>query len=203
MDALRYVVALLLIIITVSWLLMWFLVHPLINFWRALGPRLSYLIISLVMVAATVATFHFRAPLLSIDFGTNYALALLCLPLYGTAIYIVLQSRKHLKRSTLIGMPELAPSQYSGELLTEGIYSRMRHPNYVAVTLGLLGWSFFVNFLAVYLLVVVTVLGVALIARFEERELHARFGEAYSRYRQRVPRFVPWRIFQPRRRAIA
>ena len=51
--------------------------------------------------------------------------------------------------------------------------------------------DFLTNYLAMYILAVVVPLGLVLVARFEERELLDRFGEAYADYRRRVPTIIP------------
>jgi protein-S-isoprenylcysteine O-methyltransferase Ste14 len=60
------------------------------------------------------------------------------------------------------------------------------------------GTALFVNYLAVYVLVLATVPVLYLTVRLEERELVERFGEAYERYMAEVPRFLP-RVRQPGR----
>jgi protein-S-isoprenylcysteine O-methyltransferase Ste14 len=76
-------------------------------------------------------------------------------------------------------------------VLSEGIYGRVRHPRYVAIVIGTLGWALFVNYVGVYILAVLTVPAICLVAVLEERELLERFGEEYARYRDRVPPFLP------------
>lgn len=190
-DKIRYFFALLLVVMTIPAILHWLLIHPFVGFWRKLGPWLTYIIIIPLLVAFGALVYRARGPLLAVDFGTNLALLPLAIILYGISVYISFEGKKQLKFRTLVGLPELAPTKVPAKLLTEGIYARTRHPRYVAVILGVLGWCFFANYLATYLLVPVTVLALYLITVLEEKELHARFGEEYERYRQRVPRFIP------------
>lgn len=79
----------------------------------------------------------------------------------------------------------------TGALVTDGVYAWVRHPQYAGlflVTVGMLiQWPTIVTgatwpvLLAVY----------SRLARREEREAEARYGEAYRAYRARVPMFVP------------
>jgi protein-S-isoprenylcysteine O-methyltransferase Ste14 len=98
---------------------------------------------------------------------------------------------RQLASRILNGYPEIAPSRYEKKLVTEGIYSRVRHPRYMQLLLALLGYAVLTNYLAVYVLFVASVFCIYLIVLLEERELRERFGQEYERYCQRVPRFVP------------
>ncbi len=80
-----------------------------------------------------------------------------------------------------------------GNLVTDGLYARMRHPQYSGlflITIGML-----IQWPTILTLLMWPVLTVAYyrLAMREERELVARFGDAYQAYRRRVPPFVPWR----------
>ncbi len=101
------------------------------------------------------------------------------------------KGRKHLTFGILSGLPELSKEQYPGTLLTEGIYAKIRHPRYVEVFLAVLAYAFAANYLAPYVLALVSVPAIYLIVILEERELKKRFGEAYEEYGRRVPRFIP------------
>ena len=81
----------------------------------------------------------------------------------------------------------------AGSSPTEGVYTRVRHPRYVAVLLALISVALFSNYLALYAMAPVGAAGLYLIVRLEERELVERFGDEYETYRDRVPMFVPRR----------
>lgn len=76
-------------------------------------------------------------------------------------------------------------------LITNGVYGLMRHPQYTGIFLIILGqlihWPTVVTLLLAPIIVAVYVR----LARREEAQLIATFGDAYQRYRQRVPMFVP------------
>lgn len=76
-------------------------------------------------------------------------------------------------------------------LAVAGPYARMRHPQYVAFVMILLG--FLLQWPTLLTLGMFPIL-VAMYARLsasEEAEMRAQFGEAWDRYAGRTPRFVP------------
>jgi len=88
----------------------------------------------------------------------------------------------------------LYAAQHAGRLATEGPYSRLRHPQYVAFVLIMLG--FLVQWPTLLTLAMFPVLVVMYtrLARREEREAAAEFGDAYRRYASQTPAFIPaWR----------
>lgn len=87
-----------------------------------------------------------------------------------------------------------------GALVTDGIYARVRHPQYsglflIIVSL-LIQWPTIISLLMAPLLLWTYLR----LARREEQEMEARFGEAYQEYKSRVPAFIPrldiWRAPQ-------
>ncbi len=80
------------------------------------------------------------------------------------------------------------------ELVISGPYAHVRNPIYLGnflIGLGMLwmlaGWSPWLNILFTFLFW----LQYGLIVQAEEAFLHGKFGEAYQRYREHVPRFIP------------
>ena len=82
-------------------------------------------------------------------------------------------------------------AQRAGELATTGIYARMRHPQYVAFALIMFG--FLLQWPTLITLVMYPVLLFAYwrLAKAEERDSLARWGEAYRRYQSNTPAFWP------------
>lgn len=89
------------------------------------------------------------------------------------------------------GWAALHVAQRHGKLTTSGIYARVRHPQYdgfILVMLGfLLQWP---TLLTVAMFPVLVVMYVRL-ARHEEREAVATFGDRYRQYMAQVPSFIP------------
>lgn len=76
-------------------------------------------------------------------------------------------------------------------LVTDGIYATMRHPQYTGIGITILGALIQWPTLLTLLMAPVLLATYGRLARLEERELEARFGDAYRAYRARVPRFLP------------
>jgi protein-S-isoprenylcysteine O-methyltransferase Ste14 len=193
MDKARYVVALIAVMSyppAVGW---WYVTHPFVDFWRRLGRPVFYTVVVIGSFIIMGAIYLVREPLLAVEYGTNRALWPLVLSFYGISIYIEVRCRKYLKAKILMGVPELAPDGRGGRLITEGIYGRIRHPRYVAVSLGTAAAAFFTNYLAVYIIAIAILPALCLVVVLEEKELRDRFGEKYVRYSERVPRFFPRR----------
>jgi Phospholipid methyltransferase len=76
-------------------------------------------------------------------------------------------------------------------LLVRGPYTFTRNPIYLSGMAIWLGWVIFYGSVAVFVGFVVVWGSVAfLVVPWEERELEARFGEAYLRYKNNVPRWL-------------
>jgi protein-S-isoprenylcysteine O-methyltransferase Ste14 len=190
MDEVRYVIALLLVSAIPAAIVFWLLAHPLVRFWRLIGAPVSYAILCTAAASVMVGMFLLRSRLLATDYGTNRPLAaggLVCLAFAG---WLLGRLRRHLTVRTLVGVPEIAPGS-GGELLTGGVYGKVRHPRYLQMTIALAGYALIANYPAVYGALLFWCTGIYLVVLLEERELRERFGDAYRDYCRRVPRFVP------------
>ena len=90
----------------------------------------------------------------------------------------------------------LHSAQREGQLAVEGAYAYVRHPQYVGFVLVLLGFLFqWPTLLTLAMFPLLVVMYVRL-ARSEEREALASFGETYATYMRQVPAFLPrWSFF--------
>ncbi len=81
--------------------------------------------------------------------------------------------------------------QANGELVTSGLYQRVRHPQYFGlflITVGLLiQWPTIITAAMWPILMLMYYR----LARREEKEMESRFGDQYVTYRRRVPMFWP------------
>ena len=191
-DVVRYYAALVLVVTFPPAFGFWFLVHPLIGFWRRLGSRLTYAIMFPALLAACYGLFRVRRSLLVVDYGTQWVLVGLGVALYALGSVVEIRCRRYLTLRTLVGIPELeATDEAPGKLLDEGIYARVRHPRYLGIMLGGTGVACIANYRATWVLMAALVPVVYLLTVIEERELRVRFGERYMRYAEQVPRIIP------------
>jgi len=85
----------------------------------------------------------------------------------------------------------LYKAQQEHRLATTGLYARMRHPQYVAFILIMLG--FLLQWPTILTLVMFPILVwmYARLAKAEERDALTEFGQEYEAYRRRTPGFIP------------
>ena len=193
MDTFRFWLALLMLMFMPGAVLFWFLIHPFVGFWRRIGLRRTLVIDYTLLAAFATGVFLLRKTLLAMDFGTNPVLIAAAVLILTASIVLRRKISRHLRFSTLGGLPELAPETHPQPLLTEGIYSRVRHPRYLEVLLVMAALSLVANHLATYINWIVGIPCVLAIVHLEERELHDRFGAQFEAYCARVPRFMPRR----------
>ncbi|MGQ7958424.1 methyltransferase family protein [Pseudomonas sp. SP16.1] len=88
-------------------------------------------------------------------------------------------------------------AQQAGELADSGPYARIRHPQYVAFVLIMLGFLLQWPTLLTLLMFPVLLLMYVQLAKREEQEMLVHFGETYRRYRDATPAFLPWPTARP------
>lgn len=82
-------------------------------------------------------------------------------------------------------------AQRSHGLATTGAYARVRHPQYDGFVLIMFGFLLQWPTLVTLAMFPALVFMYAYLARHEEADMRAQFGEAYLRYAARTPRFIP------------
>jgi protein-S-isoprenylcysteine O-methyltransferase Ste14 len=86
---------------------------------------------------------------------------------------------------------KVADTHRSEKVVTTGVYSIIRHPQYVGGLLAHVGISFLLSAWYSLLSTPLMIAVVYLISRKEEVELVKEFGEEYESYQKRVPMLVP------------
>ncbi|NNE16980.1 MAG: isoprenylcysteine carboxylmethyltransferase family protein [Myxococcales bacterium] len=90
------------------------------------------------------------------------------------------------------GWRKVHRARREGRLVTDGVYSLMRHPQYTGLFLilfgeGIVHWPTIVSVAAFPIIVA----AYWLLARKEERDVLREFGDEYRAYMARVPMFIP------------
>lgn len=85
----------------------------------------------------------------------------------------------------------LYEAQRSHTLATTGLYAHVRHPQYVGFVLIMAGFLLQWPTLPTLVMFPILVTMYVRLARQEEREALAEFGEAYARYAATTPAFFP------------
>lgn len=166
----------------------WLVIHPFAGFWRGRGPHAAFLA-ALPISAGIAWTFLFiHRDLLFAGAGSPAWRRALGFALIAGALYVFVRVKKELGTERLVGKTEL---RGGGELRVAGLYEHIRHPSYAAQMATMLGICLLAATPLLWMTAAVWALALNVIIRFEERELLARFGEAYRGYRARVPAFLP------------
>lgn len=91
----------------------------------------------------------------------------------------------------LMGLPEISTKAKS-KLVTEGAFSVVRHPTYLAHTLMFLGVFLVTEVIAVGVITLLdSIIINAVIIPLEDKELLNRFGDDYRKYKEEVYGFFP------------
>jgi protein-S-isoprenylcysteine O-methyltransferase Ste14 len=85
----------------------------------------------------------------------------------------------------------LYEAQRDHKLATTGPYAHVRHPQYVGFVLIMLGFLFQWPTLITLVMFPILVMMYVKLARREEKEVLAEFGETYARYAATTPAFFP------------
>jgi protein-S-isoprenylcysteine O-methyltransferase Ste14 len=170
--------------------LFWIVVHPFVERWRERGRR-TYLFVLPAWTGVIAIAFLILWPFRFARLYANWlawAPAAICF-LLGFSIYSA--AFKSFDHTQVSGLAELEPGRHRQQLITTGIRSRVRHPIYLGHLCEIVGWCVGTGLIALYLLAAFAVITGAVMIRMEDRELEARFGEAYREYRARVPAVMP------------
>jgi protein-S-isoprenylcysteine O-methyltransferase Ste14 len=170
--------------------LFWIPVHYKPKVFRKIG-RLTYVMPLIEWLPLAYLLYTERDLLLSlkIEFLPVLNFAGLALLVMGTLLHI--WTGKLLGLFGLVGLPEIS-SKAKGRLVTEGAFSVVRHPTYLAHALIFSGVFLVTGVAAVGIVTVLDLLIInTLIIPLEERELLGRFGEAYRKYKNSVPKLFP------------
>jgi protein-S-isoprenylcysteine O-methyltransferase Ste14 len=168
----------------------WLLVHPKAEYWRS-RRRSPYLLLlpawATMWAAMGLITERWRNLAL---YGSAWPWVPALL-LFGIGLWLYSQSSKNFSARQLGGFPEVVSGHHEQRLVMTGIRARVRHPVYLAHLCEMLAWSIGTGQVVCYGLTFFAMVTGAVMIRMEDRELEARFGEEYRRYKARVPAVLP------------
>lgn len=170
--------------------------------WRGAGLTTAFFISLFTEMFGIPLTIYVLAPLLGVEpkiFGMYeshlwaYLLSRTGAMSLRVGVYLVMVLSSGL---LLVGFSLIAGGwnevyHSDGALVTEGLYAKLRHPQYFGLILIV------VAFLAMWPTLLTVLLAPFLIGRYillateEDRELEEKFGDDFRRYKQRVAGFVP------------
>ena len=172
--------------------LFWIPVHCFAGFFKKIGV-ITYVMPFLIWPPVAYLIYLNRTYLLyyRLDMHLSVRIAGLMVLAAGTVLQI--WTGRLLTLWGLMGVPEVSAKSTSG-LATDGAFSFVRHPTYLAHTLMLGGIFLFTGAAAVGIITLLDFVVInAIVIPLEERELLYRFGDEYVRYKKNVPRYFPLR----------
>jgi len=146
-------------------------------FWAGLwlSPQPTFIVPVLPNLALTVPVVSFTIPI---------AHLVIFLPFFSIGAWLGIEG---VKETTL----KVAETHRTEKIITTGVYSTVRHPQYVGGLLAHAGISFLLSAWYSLLSTPLMVMLVYLISRKEEEELIREFGKQYEDYTKKVPMFIP------------
>ncbi len=170
--------------------LFWLMTHPFVGRWRTLGRR-AFLFILPAWVVVIAIVFLIMCPFRFAHFYVNWFAWVPAALFFFLGFSIYRAAFRSFHHTQVSGLAELEPGKHRQQLITTGIRSRVRHPIYLGHLCEILGWCIGTGLIPLYGLALFAVITGAIMIRMEDRELEARFGEAYREYRAHVPAVVP------------
>lgn len=185
------------VIVIVSWLLYRYLAPRSWKEWGRAGVLQAFIIAFYAEMYGFPLTIYLLSRLFGLDLawteGGNLWAALFGTPA-AHLVAMVLGYGIVFSGATLVaeGWRTVHWARREGRLATEGVYARVRHPQYTGLFMivfgeGIVHWPTVVSVAAFPVIVA----AYAHLARKEERQMLEEFGDAYREYQRRVPMFVP------------
>ncbi|HHW40803.1 MAG TPA: isoprenylcysteine carboxylmethyltransferase family protein [Syntrophomonadaceae bacterium] len=169
--------------------------------WRSLGALTAFIVALFTEMYGYPLTIYILTSLLGAKFPTLQPFShtnghLWATMLFGQRWALVicqLGSLFMMAGMALVAVGWLKIHRSRGGLVTDGIYSYVRHPQYLGLILFTAGLLIQWPTLAGLAMFPFIVLIYVRLAYKEEQEVESEFGEAYVLYKNRTPAFLPFR----------
>lgn len=183
--------------VTVSWLLYRYLAPQSWKDWARAGVVQAFIVAFYAEMYGFPLTIYFLARYFGLDVAWGEG-GNLWAQFFGTpaahVVAMILGYTIVFGGATLVaeGWRQIHQARREQRMVTDGVYARMRHPQYTGLFLivfgeGIVHWPTIVSVAAFP----VIVLAYTLLARKEERQMLEIFGDEYREYQRRVPMFIP------------
>jgi protein-S-isoprenylcysteine O-methyltransferase Ste14 len=169
--------------------LYWLVFHPAIGYWRRHGKSVYVTAVLLSWGPITASLFLFHTQLFRPGWPRAWEIAV-GFALIFFEVWVFRRVERDLGSARMAGHSELRGGR---EIVSSGIYSRVRNPRYAGSFLALIGAGLLAGTRLAWIAAGCWALLVLVVVFLEERELRARLGEPYLEYCRRVPRFLPFR----------
>ncbi len=170
--------------------------------WSGAGLTSAFFISLFTEMFGIPLTIYILAPLLGVEpkvFGMYeshlwaYLLSRTGVMQLETGVYLVMliSSALLILGFSLVALGWRKVYRGQGELVTTGLYARLRHPQYLGLILIVVAFLIMWPTILTILLAPFLTARYFLLAKEEDRELECQFGDTFARYKDAVPGFVP------------
>lgn len=146
-------------------------------FWAGLwlSPQSRFTLPVFASLAILVPIVDFTIPILHL---------IIFIPFFAVGVWLGIEG---VKKTTL----KVAETHRAEKIVTSGVYSIIRHPQYVGGLLAHVGASFLLSAWYSLLLTPLMIVLVYVISKKEEEELIKEFKKEYENYKKKVPMLIP------------
>ena len=187
----------LIVTVVVSWLMYRYLAPANWKEWTRAGVLQAFIIAFYAEMYGFPLTIYFLARYLGLDLAWTEG-GNLWAQIFGTpmahVVAMVIGYAIVFSGATLVaeGWRRVHQARRKGQLVVDGVYAHVRHPQYTGLFLivfgeGIVHWPTIISAIAFP----VIISAYAFLARKEERQMLAEFGDEYRAYQRRVPMFIP------------
>ncbi len=187
------------VVVIVSWLMYRYLAPGSWKEWTRAGVLQAFIIAFYAEMYGFPLTIYFLARYFGLDLawteGGNLWAQLFGTP-FAHVVAMVIGYTIVFAGATLVadGWRRIHRARRQNRLMTDGVYGRVRHPQYTGLFLivfgeGIVHWPTIVSVVAFPVIVI----AYTMLARREERQMVEQFGDAYREYQRHVPMFIPRR----------